>query len=345
MKGFARIFESIIASIILIASLTFFFVLEPIDTAWDNTMLQIISQDALYSAYRNGSLVRFIETNDRVSMNTYMAGLLPSTVEYSVHVKGIPNDVIYVACVDCSGGEKAELLAILNTTEFFYNDRRISIRVENVSIAGQEEPPEGTNILFFFDKEKINNFGSKIDRFLSGGGSIILMSDLTGDESEYIRNIFGISLTSSGPSPAYFPSVYGGNVSHYIAKYYANITERGVGDVEAEEFSFHQSFVNPGDGRDIVRSNVRSFVRANYEVNKTKGRTVWFDDYQRGDHTLPETRKTDNLVKAAIMWASGEDYSMDTVEKNPAPVNFKSFVIVFDKDVYTVELTVWRVFF
>ncbi len=344
MKGFARIFEAIVASIILVASLTFFFILDVHETGWDNTMLQTTAQDSLYSAYRNESLMTFIKTNNKEGLNSLLSSMLPKTVEYSVRVKGVPNAVIFVACVDCTGSEESELLAILNTTEFSYGERHISIRVENISLANQA-PPEETDVLFFFDKNKVNTYSAKIDRLLSAGGSAFLLADLDGSETEYIMHIFNITPGSSGSGPAFFPYVYGGNISHYVAKYYANVTERYIADVAADSFSFHASFADAGnDGRDIV-SGGRAFARANYEINKTKGRAVWFGDYTRSDHSLPETKRVDNLLKAAIMWVSGEDYSMDILEKNPAPVNFKSSIMIFDEDLYTIELTLWRVFY
>ena len=45
------------------------------------------------------------------------------------------------------------------------------------------------------------------------------------------------------------------------------------------------------------------------------------------------------------MWASGEKFKLDIIKKEPAPVNFRTGILVFDKDVYTVELIVWRIYF
>ncbi|HLC67652.1 MAG TPA: hypothetical protein VJI12_02095 [archaeon] len=344
-KGFARIFEAIIASIVIIASLTFFFALTPLESGWGSTSLQIISQDALQAAYLNGTIERYVQTDDKQSLNNDIGQLLPGTVDFSINVRGIPNDIIRVACVDCSSAAMNEFALILNGTEFKYNGRPISIRPETIDLASNDIK-DGTNVLFFFDKTKIQTYRVKEEAFIRGGGSVFLLSNLNQtDVTGYMGGIFNLTWAGAASQNAVF---YGTteNVSHFVAKYYANITSRNLGDI-ADTFTVFGSNGVANDRKTVIVGvdGIRSYVRANYEVNRTTGRAVWFSDYTRSDHSNANTAAIDRLLKATLMWASGESYSMDTAKKVAAPQHFTSEIEIFDKDSYIFEITVWRIFF
>jgi len=345
MKGFARIFEAIVASIIIITSMTFFFTLQTPESGWDSTSLQIISQDVLQAAYLNGSIEKYVRSGDKQSLSNDISQLLQTTVDFSISVRGIPNDIIRVACVDCSSAAMNELSLILNRTEFEYNNRHVSIRTETVNL-GSEDVKDGTNLLFFFDKTKVETYRVKAEMFMKNGGNLFLLSNVNqADADGYIGGIFNLTWVGAASQDAVFYSNYE-NVSHFVAKYYANISGQNIGDLD-DVFTVFASNGIGSDRKTVVAGidGVRAYVRANYEVNRTAGRAVWFSDYTRSDHTNANTIAVDKLLKAALMWASGEHYSMDVVKKTAAPEHFTSEVQIFDKDTYTVELTVWRVFF
>ncbi len=351
MKGFAKIFEAIIASIIVLTALTFFFVPNPIQSGWDRAGLQVVAQDTLKALYINGVLARSVKTDNRTEINVDMASMLPKTVDFSIEVSGVPNDIIYVACVDCSSID--ELIQILSPLNFQYKDRNISIRTEALFL-GNTTPPSETNILFFFDKEKIIGYQGKVDSFLGSGGTVFLLSDLTeSDVQGVIGQVFNLTWIGPGGGSAHFYDVFNASVaSFYAGRYFANLTNRSLEDLSSVAFPVDVSgFHNNGvlavpDAKNIaVEGGGRAYVRANFTTLNNPGRSVWFSDYNRADHDAPVTMSIDNLLKAAIMWGSGERFRLDLIKKEPAQVHLKTGIFIFDGDPYLVELTIWSVFF
>lgn len=348
MKGFAKIFEAVIASVIILASLTFFFIPSFQESDWDDAALHTLANDALQSVYLNGSLTRFVKTDNTTPLIVSITDMLPKTVDFSLEVKGVANKIIYIACVDCLDADKDEMIRIFNTTEFSYKGRNISIRVELVQLA-TESIQSDTNILFFFNKTKIVTHQSKINQFLAGGGSVFLLSDLSQpDVNGTIGSAFNLTWVGTTGQPGQFDDVYNASkLSHYVARYYANISGKYIADTEGDAFpAFNPSGVRAeNDDKDIIiTNNGRLYVRGNYKV-ANNGRTVWFSDYSRSNHNNSPTQAVDRLLKAAVMWASGERFKLDLINKAPAPVHFRSSIFVFDEDSYTVDLVVWRIFF
>lgn len=350
MKGFAKIFEAIIASVIILASLTFFFVPDIKGSGWEDTMIQTLAQDALESAYLNGTLINYIRSDDRTQINTLMSEMLPKTVDFSIEVSGTVNSVINIVCVDCAGGDVDELKTILNPVDFSYKERNISIRVQALSLSNNDVPKD-TNILFFFNKNLIKTYEPKINSTLSNGGSVVLLSDLTQQDAQgTIGNLFNLTWLGTSSQTAVFDNVYDGRkVSHYVARYYANISSKNLADITNDDFTvFHASSIkDDSDLKNIAKTpgGGNAFVRANYDIVNANGRSVWISDYTRTDHSDRFTKAIDNLTKASVMWASGERFRLDITRKEPAPVNFRTGILVFDKDVYVVELIVWRIYF
>jgi hypothetical protein len=276
--------------------------------------------------------------------------MLPKTIDFSLNVRGMPNDIIRIACVDCTIAEFSEMEAILNPLDFEYNNRGISIRTEQLDWIFNEIK-EDTDTLFFFNKTRIILHEAKIRNFLKDGGSVMLLSDLAqSDVDGPVGSLFNLTWGApTGSPPRTFHDIYDAkNISHFIAKYYANLTGKYLENVPSDTFSAFNanSIIAVGDTKTIIRNTgTRAFVRANFDIEKSWGRSVWFSDYTRLNHNDSDTRTIDNALKASLMWASGEYYSMDTVKKYPAPVHFKSSIIIYDTDTYIFELIVWRAFF
>ncbi len=351
MKGFARILESIVASIIILTSLTFFFIETVPDSQWEDSALQVISQDVLQSSYFSGDLKIYVQNDDSDGLNTYLSNILPKTIDFSVNVKGIPNNIIYVGCVSCGYTDLLELNTILDPLDFTYKGRPTSIRITNVST---DDIPEETNIVFFFYKLDIEPNKIPIENFVEDGGTVILLSNLAQADIEgYIGQLFNLTWAGIiGSDTAIFYEVFDpGNVSHYAARYYAGVNQTDLVDMTAVQFNGFNSngVLAIGDGKDMMSGldpvNRKTYVRARGNAINGNGRAIWFGDYVRVDHNSTNTRKIDDLLKSAVMWGSGESYSLDTVTKTPAPIHFASNMIIFDNDPYVFELILWRVFY
>ncbi len=348
MKGFARILESIVASIIILTSLTFFFVHNVPESPWDDTSLQLISQDVLQTSYLSGNLKGLVKSDDKAGLNNYFSQALPKTIDFSLNVMRLPNDIIYVGCAQCSMGDLSELSMILEPLDFYYNGRPTSIRLDIVNVSSI---PDDTDILLFFDKSKIGPDRDEIEDFLMDGGTVFLLSNLNQDDlTGYISELFNLSWSGLiGPDVVVFDEVFDPkNLSYYAARYYGDINQTDLTDLSTEQFNDFNSngVLRKGDGKDIMvgQSNGKTYVRANEYVNGM-GRTVWFGDYIRTSHNSTNTKKIDDLIKSMVMWGSGQAYSMDITQKTPAARHFSSDIFVFDGEPYIFEIIVWRVFY
>lgn len=342
MRGFIRILESIIASIILITSMTFFLTPGVLETGWDETMIQIETQDVLFTVNENATVKEFIKLNSISSLNEKFEELFSSTMDFSIHIDGIPNPIINIGC-NCSESEITELENMLDPLIFNYTGRSIDIRIANASIM---DISENTNILFLFDYKNLTIYESELDDFLEQGGTIFMLADITEEQTNdgFMNETFDLSWYGTG-NPAnngeFYDTTNVDKVSYKISKYFVNIS--GLPDTTI----FSAFNRGPGinhiawDNKTIVwdTGNKFSFVKINEEIVNGNGRTVWFNDYTHNN--VP----TNYLLKATIMWASGERYNMDTYDKSYPKTYTTTKYIMFDEDPYEIEVTVWRVFY
>ncbi|MBI4163010.1 MAG: hypothetical protein HY513_04970 [Candidatus Aenigmarchaeota archaeon] len=89
MKGFIKIFEAIIASLILLVSLTFFFVPLTKPTSWDKTLLQLSVQDALGALSASGNLTDYVKSDDYPNFN----------LKFSFDVLHANNKISQIICI------------------------------------------------------------------------------------------------------------------------------------------------------------------------------------------------------------------------------------------------------
>jgi len=341
MKGFIRILESIIASVIILTALTFFFSTPARPTNWDDSLLQIRSEDIIASLARNGTLLEAVRTNSPDLINNIVSNqnlsAMPFTIDYSLEIYGIPNPIIYIGCV-CTQDEVDNLTDRLSPLTFLYKNRTIEIRIATDSLTSIRNE---TNILFMFGYKNLTSSMPQINKFLGRGGTLFMLGDLTEDNvNDGIMNeTFGLSWITS-PRPPGLPNVFfepeNENMTTFkIAKYFRNISSA------PESFSFLEWASIAVDNRTIVfgRAGINqwSTVKINKEIINGDGRTVWFSTYAQSNSTKA-------LLKSVVMWASGERFKLDLKPKKILPHNVKARLFVFDNDVYEAVLTLWRVF-
>lgn len=342
MKGFLRILEAITVSLILIAILPFFFFSQQ-ETEWNNVLLQTQALDTLAALHKSGKLEEYVKNNNIEAINNETRKLLPRTVDYSIEISGIPNPIIFLGCV-CSDSQIEDLENILAPLEFRYKQRDIGIRVSKMSL---ESIDPRTNVLFVFGYRNMTQKAS-LEKFLENGGTIFLFGDLTKPQAEdnFMNNTFGLrwndALASSAAAKFFQPEDVT-KVSHRIAGYYINISGRTENEVFNE---FHRENRIAIDNKTIIFANQVSVVKTNSFVAKNgKGRTMWFAgyDFTRQSENVNQTNK---LMKASILWASGESYKMDSFPKKPASrfLGAKYLAILDGFEPFEIELTVWRIF-
>ena len=347
-KGFIRILEAIIASLLLLASLAYFF--EPVVkySKWPDVSESIKTEDALVSLYKSGKLedyVSYVNLNevdcnlgcsDKIALTDDLSKMLSKTIDFSVEINGRPNPIIYIGC-NCTATEINELNNILNPETFIYKDRVIDIRIDKATINNIDPR---INILFLFRYENlgVDPYRYPIEKFLEDGGTIFMLTDLTASQVNdgFLNKTFGLKWKSGASltTGSFYSAGDVNKTSYRIANYYANTS----GSSKSDQFNPLNANNISVDNRTIISTtDSYSFVKIN---QLPRGRTVWFADCDTTNN------KVRNLTKAVVMWASGESYKMDYPENKQIPEFYKSVqYIAADKEPYEINLIFWRVFY
>ncbi len=346
MKGFIRILEAIIASLLLLALLAYFF--EPVVkySKWPDVSESIKAEDALVALYKSGKLADYVSyssigelENDKIALTNNLSKMLSKTIAFSVEVNGRPNPIIYIGC-NCTATEINELNNILNPETFIYKNRLIDIRIKPVAINEINNMYPKPNILFLFDYENLSQEQYKYhaEKFLDSGGTIFMLADLTASQVNdgFLNETFGLNWKNGASSTtgSFYSAGDVNKTSYRIANYYANTS----GSSKSDPFNLFNANNISVDNRTIVSiTDSYSFVKIN---QLPRGRTIWFADFSMTNSYIK------NLTKAVVMWASGESYKMDVPENKQIPEFYKSTqYIAADKEPYEINLIFWRVFY
>jgi hypothetical protein len=363
MRGFIKILESIIASIIIISAITFFF-----SFSRPSESRQTESNYVLPALQKSGLLDEYITNNDVTSMTQTLKNMLPPSVDFSVEISGIPNPEIKIACV-CTDAEESDFVNRLSPLDFPYLSRTLHIRIEN----GNGDPFDydnfrnlaisDANILFFPAYRVFSTVPPAIDKkseiellkdFLQRG-TLFMVANLQEAEVNdgVMDNLFGLEWHGQAAKTGEFHDIVDTNmVSYTIAKYYA-----ALGGDKSD--GFDKGF--PPGGENKIPSDDRSIVVHNSEkssmvkINKvgSKGRTVWFINYDTAcsppPPCPPNVQKMNRLLKASMLWASGERYSMDPQFKRiPSLGTLRQYTythVLDGSEPLAVSLKIWNVFY
>src|SRR3989338_10435386 len=110
MKGFIKIFEAIIASLILLASLSFFFSM-PLADQQDYRSIRVGAEDLVFSMDKNGTLGKYIFTNNKTALADMLSKFLSKSADFSVGIKNVPNPDIYIAALSAEDRDRVNNIA------------------------------------------------------------------------------------------------------------------------------------------------------------------------------------------------------------------------------------------
>jgi hypothetical protein len=346
MKGIIKILEAIIASVILLTALTFFFTSEAPQQA-DDTRILIQVQDSLESLNKAGLLSQYVKNNNVLQFNSKLKQLFPASIDYSIEVYSMPPPEIYVGC-NCTTADRLSLENLIEGT-LEYKGRNVRIIVDDEQLNNIR--PE-TNIIFFMNYRNLSEDMQYVNSFLDRGGGIILLSDLTKTQAEdpVLNSTFGLKwLGTPSSTPGTF--LHNDFASNRTYNYYDNITPL-MTDIP-NKFSFMYFSASNGIGVDektaiVDSTGTHSFVKINYNLGQTKkGRSVWFANYAKINNDN-KTIIINNLLKSTIMWSSGEHFKMDEFQKTlPEKYSKIHYIVAGDSvfEPFEVVIIVWRVFF
>ena len=357
-KGFVRILESIVASIIILSSLSYFFVPATEDSGWDDTLLKLVSEDSLASLSKNEELNKTVMASDIESLNIVLKPLLPDTVDFSVVAKGVPKYEIRVGCVDCSVPEVQAVKSLLSPLEFTY--KRRAIKIFEPKITGFPVDTS-TDILFFMDYARLKANSNDAANFMKNGGKVFLLGNLQqADFSDgFLTGVFGLEWCPEPPDPDSCPGnpVKGdfydysdpSAASFRIANYYSNVSGVSLFD---SKFGGENDFTfDNGNTINKITVNKNTVIEANgkkasfAKINELIGvRTAWVANFGSDAENLV---RIGTLTRSIVMWLTSNEYALDPPYKRaPAgPVKiYEYFSVLSGVEPYEVNLKVWRVF-
>ena len=85
MKGFVRILEALISSIILFTSLTYFFTAYDY-SFWNTASLRTLMQDAVSALYLGGAINDSFYSADPAGVKAALDSIMPPTTDYSAEI-------------------------------------------------------------------------------------------------------------------------------------------------------------------------------------------------------------------------------------------------------------------
>ena len=345
MKGIVKILEAIIASIILITTISFFINVER-TTRWDTALFQTKMQDTLSSLDRSGSLESYIKNYDKEGFENLIKNTTGRTTDFSISIDGIPDSEIVIAC-NCTNAEINNLKTIINITTndyFFYKTRRINITINQVNITDINNE----DILFIFGYKNLTQYSTQINNFLQKDHTIFMFSSLTQTQvnDRIMNETFGLQwnseLTDSNSGDFYPLQPLPENSSYRTSKYHYALSGTTV-----SFGSFTPSRISSDDRTIVISSTGVSHVKFNDKVTSSgRGRAIWFADY---DYNNPiksaGLNNTYVLMKASILFAA-ERFNFDPVFKATGQKRFEyTYLATLDNDPYEIRMTAWRVFF
>ncbi len=410
MKGFIRILEAVIASVILLS--TFYAFMNPIKarTEWNEAFLQNQAEDALASMYKSNLINEKIVSNDMISLYKKIKNMVPAATDFSGEVSGIPNPVIGIGCVGCSDSDKNYLKNILAPLDFRYKNRMIKIIIDEKIVMTELIADNNINIIYFRDFATLDINSGNLEAAVRNSKTLFLFSDITeAQASKPYMNLFGIrwkfgTITDSGsfanqnnekspsfrinnyfinssvrvntPSPSRQGNLYIKNKHQSVkaesgpcARYGSECKpvggvfvmegenvmvsgmDNGLNYINFSVITRSAAFegfntgndinhIEPNDNTIIRTANGFSLANVNYSL---AGRTLWLAKYS-GNHPSD----VDQLLRAAILWASGERFSINPLIEIPKtqPLSKYGYIGILDGyEIYEMKLVMWRIFY
>ena len=335
MKGFIKVAEAIIASMILFLSLLYTSY-TPETGSWSTVIVKTNAEDAIISLEKNGSIERFL--NGSLTRNNFLGitdALISENIEYQLDFRRIPkfnsisstdNSPIDIYCI-CNDSKWNEIDTLLGS--------QLSFADRNIQISKDHGDTYADNLRFrseldvFIITEDINfNF---VKAFLENGQSILFLKNLSESDVSNLENLFGISWNNELSDNNNFEFV---NNTHgkTVERYYDNMTNSGTLTFSASsnnKIEPSTGFSIVGDGKSMLVGNIPT---------EDRGRTLWMPDYSGSNFN--------SLLKSGVLWLSTSRFVLNKRDiPNEIPSTIHTIIGVFNGYPYEMRITVWRSFY
>lgn len=204
MKGFIRVLEMILASIILLSSLSFFFSTYIKPSRWQEAELQLYGQDILKSLDEAGLLRRMIEEGNVSGLEETIRKVLPESVGFLIEIEGLPKESITIAC-NCTDLEKDRLQEMLHISSSVdqvmrFKGRKIKFIILDEGsleeILKQDAEWDNIDIIVFFGLQNLTKYEERLNQFLSKDKALVLISNVDENIDDFYSRLFNLSVSS-----------------------------------------------------------------------------------------------------------------------------------------------------
>ncbi len=203
MRGFVKILEAVIASLLILGSLSFLYSFRLREQEWGRAAMETLARDAIFVLEKSRAISDALLGNES-KINNLLANLLPPSVMWRVEIRGLPKDRIRIGCA-CTKSEAEKLKQILHiyTSEDWvikFCKRNITFGMVLITLdESVEELIEGTDLIFTFNQTRLEENQEKIKRLLESDKGVVLVADLN-ETSDFISSLFNLSWKSGEPS-------------------------------------------------------------------------------------------------------------------------------------------------
>ncbi|MFH1420438.1 MAG: hypothetical protein ABIG30_00545 [Candidatus Aenigmatarchaeota archaeon] len=354
MKGFMRVLEAIIASVIILASLSFFFGYQVRQSGWLQSELKVEGQDALNVIERMGLMDNYMRTGSGVEeIENALKKMLSQRIDYSIEIQGAPPPVIRIACI-CTQSEYEDLRRRMyfedDTGRFTLRGRSIRFAVDMLGSINDIATKYDTVLVLesgFDEQEK-----EKIKNLLDEGTSVMLFSDIDIIDDfldDFLESVFGLSSADgSATSSSFYNADNADFVSAKVFYYFTDLAK-----ISNKNHVFNKIVTDSVavDSNTILYSSSTSGAKVN---SYGSGRTVWLNYFSNDDD--PDTEKANMLLKSLILWSADDSFELipgPELTRTLPRTFFRTPYVVASMDVgdeevfgfYKINLLMWYIFY
>lgn len=242
MKGFIKMIEAIIASVILLTSLSYFFSIDDLNLQWNRALLETEANDLISCMENSGLLWEYVRENNVSGMNEYIEDKLKMNIEFSINIEGIPKPIIRLGCYECSEEQVNETRQRLmpgssEVSDYFLLDNReIQIRVNSTA-----DLSDTYDLILFYD-----SVPSDLGDYLEDGGNAIYMKNLSSSQEDYFDLEW--SGASNTQTNSFFNTENASFVSEKISIYFKKVPFRADDDFYIQrdrcDVSYGSDYIN-----------------------------------------------------------------------------------------------------
>ena len=208
MRGFIKILEAVIASLVILGALSYFSALTARESTWGSAILGVMARDAIHVVSKSGELIRAIKENNASKLEKLLENALPKSMMWKFVIIGLPKPTIRIGC-DCTDEEMRrvkEMLHIYTSEDYVinFNGRNLTFGLLQISLENYDidELIREIDVLLLFNASVLTENEEKVKRLLASDKGVLMVADLNESQikNSFLSWLFGLELKSGTPS-------------------------------------------------------------------------------------------------------------------------------------------------